>query len=420
MIPLFTHDVDGKPRNNKALLPRRNWCSIQPYRPGATPAPTPNQSAFRLPPAETSVNGSRGTFSRASSFRQYVYNSNGSYDPSRPPLSGGGIFRRLSRSRRSVDAGPPPDMSDARPRRSFSLSRDLRPANLFRRLSSRRQKQPDDGGINGSWGADSEEGLPHEQYQQDSVATPPVPPKVPVSSANGGQAHNRGHGYDQGSSSRGGASNWQYGDGDDGNSTLSSEEDMPGGLGTGRQNGQQAVRIRGGAGSPSGPDGRSFEEFENGDENYFSVKRRPVAVARNNTAPNVAAAAAAAAATADATDDDGADPRPRGLFRTPTGLTAKQLKHAQDFEVDLNGALDIRINVEVDPKDPTGITVPYRLMVPRLWWFSKEDDASSTGRARRLARAGLARVKSLGRRKQAPAEPNRPQTPVPQLDDDEE
>ncbi|KZF25922.1 hypothetical protein L228DRAFT_206194, partial [Xylona heveae TC161] len=27
MIPMFTHDVDGKPRNNKHLLPRRNWAS---------------------------------------------------------------------------------------------------------------------------------------------------------------------------------------------------------------------------------------------------------------------------------------------------------------------------------------------------------------------------------------------------------
>jgi len=34
MIPIFTHDVDGKPRNNKRLLPRRNWCSIREYQPG--------------------------------------------------------------------------------------------------------------------------------------------------------------------------------------------------------------------------------------------------------------------------------------------------------------------------------------------------------------------------------------------------
>lgn len=41
MIPMFTHDVDGKTRNNKRLLPRRNWCSIREYHPGSTPPPTP-------------------------------------------------------------------------------------------------------------------------------------------------------------------------------------------------------------------------------------------------------------------------------------------------------------------------------------------------------------------------------------------
>ncbi|KAL9099450.1 MAG: hypothetical protein Q9163_005052 [Psora crenata] len=41
MIPMFSHDVDGKARNNKHLLPRRNWCSIGEYLPGATPSPTP-------------------------------------------------------------------------------------------------------------------------------------------------------------------------------------------------------------------------------------------------------------------------------------------------------------------------------------------------------------------------------------------
>lgn len=41
MIPIFTHDVDGKKRNNNHLLPRRNWCSIREYKPGFTPPGTP-------------------------------------------------------------------------------------------------------------------------------------------------------------------------------------------------------------------------------------------------------------------------------------------------------------------------------------------------------------------------------------------
>jgi hypothetical protein len=44
MIPMFTHDVDGKLRNNKRLLPKRNWCSITEYVPGSTPPPTPSLS----------------------------------------------------------------------------------------------------------------------------------------------------------------------------------------------------------------------------------------------------------------------------------------------------------------------------------------------------------------------------------------
>ncbi len=44
MIPMFTHDVDNKKRNNKRLLPRRNWCSIREYHPGSTPPSTPPES----------------------------------------------------------------------------------------------------------------------------------------------------------------------------------------------------------------------------------------------------------------------------------------------------------------------------------------------------------------------------------------
>ncbi|KAI9759625.1 MAG: hypothetical protein M4579_002193 [Chaenotheca gracillima] len=52
MIPMFTHDVDDKPRNNKRLLPRRNWCSIREYNPGSTPPPTPPSAATPTPPLQ--------------------------------------------------------------------------------------------------------------------------------------------------------------------------------------------------------------------------------------------------------------------------------------------------------------------------------------------------------------------------------
>ena len=85
MIPMFTHDVDGKYRNNKRLLPRRNWCSIREYHPGSTPPPTP-------PPSDPGTE--------------------------------------------SEEEGPPP--LRARFQRTMSLTReDARPGNLIRRLSGR-------------------------------------------------------------------------------------------------------------------------------------------------------------------------------------------------------------------------------------------------------------------------------------------
>ncbi|KAJ5679580.1 hypothetical protein N7462_007824 [Penicillium macrosclerotiorum] len=49
IIPIFTQDVDGKPRNNKRLLPRRNWCSIREYLPGSTPPGTPESEMTPTP-----------------------------------------------------------------------------------------------------------------------------------------------------------------------------------------------------------------------------------------------------------------------------------------------------------------------------------------------------------------------------------
>lgn len=71
-------------------------------------------------------------------------------------------------------------------------------------------------------------------------------------------------------------------------------------------------------------------------------------------------------------------------------MTVKQLKKADHMEVDLEGGLDICLNVEVNPRDPTGITVPYRLLVPKLFYeYTPETDqipvAESTGFKRLLS-----------------------------------
>ena len=44
MIPMFSDEPDGKLRNNKRLLPRRNWCSIREFELGTSPPPTPPES----------------------------------------------------------------------------------------------------------------------------------------------------------------------------------------------------------------------------------------------------------------------------------------------------------------------------------------------------------------------------------------
>ncbi|CAG8876114.1 unnamed protein product [Penicillium nalgiovense] len=50
VVPIFVQDVNGKARNNKRLLPRRNWCSIREYKPGTTPPDTPESEIIETPP----------------------------------------------------------------------------------------------------------------------------------------------------------------------------------------------------------------------------------------------------------------------------------------------------------------------------------------------------------------------------------
>lgn len=176
-VPIFTHDVDNKPRNNKCLLARRNWCSINVYLPDNTPLPSP--------PATFDGNDRRTPSPQLQSGSMRRRDTRGpSYTPdatSRPPVSGGksllaksklelanlhaslGIMRKLSKSRgRTSSDGNRPNILT----RTLSLSRkDFVPGNLFRRNSSKRK--PDDGGING-YGAESEETLPNES--QTSIA----------------------------------------------------------------------------------------------------------------------------------------------------------------------------------------------------------------------------------------------------------
>jgi hypothetical protein len=55
MIPIFTHDVNGKARNNKRLLNRRNWCSIRLYDPELLRNIMMAAQALHLPAEASSV-----------------------------------------------------------------------------------------------------------------------------------------------------------------------------------------------------------------------------------------------------------------------------------------------------------------------------------------------------------------------------
>ena len=129
MIPLFTHDVDGKKRNNNHLLQRRNWCSLRPYNPGNTPPDTP--------PASPGADGPR--LSRTMS-----------------DFTPGNLVRRMSSSGRRKERGPPISyynnpantaahdrQTENEPQSSFSPEREERPrsrrnsiTSLFKRRAS--------------------------------------------------------------------------------------------------------------------------------------------------------------------------------------------------------------------------------------------------------------------------------------------
>lgn len=88
MVPIFTQDVNNKPRNNKCLLPRRNWCSINIYVPGNSPPPTPpgifDGSDRQTPSPEQRAGSIRNREPRGPSHTPDT--------SSRPPLSGGKRF----------------------------------------------------------------------------------------------------------------------------------------------------------------------------------------------------------------------------------------------------------------------------------------------------------------------------------------
>ncbi|KAH6669570.1 hypothetical protein B0J14DRAFT_672588 [Halenospora varia] len=288
MIPIFTHDVTGKPRNNKRLLNRRNWCSIRAYDPEFSPPPTPQTDGSPTPPP--SRGGLLRRFStsrpRGPSYRP---------DASAPPLSSASFFnRRPSTARRdSSDSQRPGFLT-----RTLSLTRrDSTKGSIFRRNS----KKKDSGGING-YGSETDDDYDDVQYDSQP---------------------------------------------------------------------RMITGLRGGSGGSA--EGSYFPAM---DQPYGREPENPLDQASTSVA--------------------GAQPQ-KGFvkpqfFRTPTAPGQKSRRGAA--EVNLEGGLDICLNVEVSHKDPAGITMPYRLLVPALFYREKHE-----GEVAQNVKSGMQRWLSFGKAK---------------------
>ena len=149
MIPMFLEDVDGTPRKNTHLLPRRNWCAIREYLPGSTPFSSPPSS-----PTTSEPETRPGLLARTNSL-------------SRQDFRPANLARRLSRG-----AGPPV---------SFRGIRNPETVGLERRHST-----SDADAVNARESYLSQQSLSPRDSQNyrnvdDSVAAPPPPLQRPVS-----------------------------------------------------------------------------------------------------------------------------------------------------------------------------------------------------------------------------------------------
>ncbi|OAA62200.1 hypothetical protein ISF_05209 [Cordyceps fumosorosea ARSEF 2679] len=336
MIPIFQHGPDGRPRNNKRLLPHRNWCSIRQWSPGVTPPPTPPESdddGSQSLPRSTGGGGLLRRFSLSKRSGPKPFDgSRESVRGPRPPISGG-LLRGLTSRNSEKGSSPPTKLA-----RSMSLGSTDRPkTGLFgflRRGSQSKVVEYDD---------DED---PTRRWDAPAQGRYPSPY---------GQAH----------------------------------EEPPLGL-------------RGGA--------VTNDEYSDGDDAYFTP-RPPQRAKTGGSQP---------------ASEPYDDPRIKPFHRAPTGLTTKQMKNASNFAVDLEGGLDICLNVEVNPRDPTGITVPYRILVPRLHFeYKAEEDSLVEAQTQPQPQAqptGFKRLLSFRKRPDPPVsrpeEPSSIDTPEQDYEDD--
>ncbi|KAG5980633.1 hypothetical protein E4U55_003816 [Claviceps digitariae] len=325
MVPLFQHGVDGKTRKNKHLLPHRNWCSIRTWSPGMTPPPTPPLSTYDRSPSPPPV-----------------MNSNLVRDGSGSGGGGGGaggLFRRLSFGGRGGRVEGRRDGASA----EIGIGEHSTSTRLDgSRTSVRGSKPPVSGGMGG---------LFRSLSRRNSTNGPRPTTKLARTLSLGsvgsrkkgifsfGQRENTAKPDDGGINGQWGEASEEGEDGEDDYFAASHQ-----------QYGMRPSGLRGGGTYDS------YNEFSEDDEARFTAR-----------SPQRAPTLASQPARVDRNVAE-EDPvmRPRPFHRTPTGLSAKQMRKADEFQVDVEGGLDICLNVEVNAKDPTGITVPYRLLVPRL------------------------------------------------------
>jgi hypothetical protein len=131
MADIFTHDVDGKKRNNNHLLPRRNWCSIREFKPGSTPPGTPS-------PPGTPEDGRRPSLGQR--VRQFSSDRGGRPGRSRaPPLSYHNNPAYAAADEKQIGTHNQPQSSFSPDRSESERPRSRRNSltSLFRRRASR-------------------------------------------------------------------------------------------------------------------------------------------------------------------------------------------------------------------------------------------------------------------------------------------
>nr|POE49535.1 uncharacterized protein CFP56_50452 [Quercus suber] len=125
---------------------------------------------------------------------------------------------------------------------------------------------------------------------------------------------------------------------------------------------------------------------------------RPYSAQSQNTASPMQRSASLGSTVGNRSFDAGQTaPRP-GIYRRPTNMSIKEARKAaakggadgnldgrEAGLVDLEGGLDVSLNMEIDQRDPIGATVPYRLLIPALWYEGVPDVNTARFKGRRTS-----------------------------------